>query len=215
MNKNMFYPVSFNLVGRHCVVIGGGGVASRKVSGLLDAGADVTVVSPEITPSLENRVKDNSIQWIQEIYEKEHLTKAVLVFGATNSPDVNRQISLDAQSLGLPVNIADEPENCTFILPAICKKGDIQIAVNTGGAAPGAAAKIRNAIDACIGDEYEELVATLKKLRTRIKAIKQPGRDEFWYRVKQLDMGSFRDNPNTVSEVITSWVTEAEANDTK
>ena len=210
MSSTPYYPISMNLAGKPCVVVGGGSVAARKVSGLLGAGAEVTVISPKIVPALKNRVKNNSIHWIQDNYKKEYLAEMVLVFGATDVPEVNRQISLDAQSLGLPVNIADEPENCTFILPAICKKGDIQIAVNTGGSAPGIAAKIRNSIDGHIGNEYTVLVSLLKELRSRIKRIPQKARDRFWQRIKQMDIDSFQNNTDELTETVTAWMHEAE-----
>jgi precorrin-2 dehydrogenase/sirohydrochlorin ferrochelatase len=213
MSKNTYYPISLNLSGKRCVVIGGGSVAARKVSGLLKADAEVSVVSPILNSDLEKLVDNNRVKWIEDEYQSDYLDGATLVFGATDSPEVNSRISEDAKAAGIPVNIADDPENCTFILPAICKRDDIQIAVSTSGAAPGIAAHIRDKIDSFIGHEYEILVSTLKMLRSRIKGIQQKEREHFWQRVKKLDVASYREKANELADLLTSWVDEAEKND--
>lgn len=212
MNTKTYYPVSLDLSGRRCLVVGGGSVAKRKVVGLLNAGAEVIIVSPILNSDLELLVNDTSVQWIKSDYHKDCLTGACIVIGSTDSSDVNKQISFDAKSAGIPVNIADDPDLCTFILPAICKKGDIQIAVCTSGAAPGISALIRDTIDSCIGGEYEILVAALKELRSRIKNLRQNSKTQFWHRIKELDINSYHNNPDSLINLVNTWVDEAEKN---
>lgn len=212
MKDKRYYPILLDLSNQRCLVIGGGSVATRKVYGLLNAYSNVTIVSPVLSNDLKKLVDDNSVQWIKSEYRKEYLTEASLVIGSTDSQEVNMRISIDAKAAGILVNIVDEPENCTFILPAICKKGDIQIAVSTSGAAPGISAYIRDKIDSFIGYEYEALVDVLKNLRSRIKNIQQNSRKHFWQRVKKLDIPAYRNNPDSLIELINTWVEEAETN---
>ena len=212
MKNKRYYPVLLDLTKQRCLVIGGGSVATRKVSGLINANSQVTIVSPVLTKELEKIVHDTSVRWIKSEYNKEYLAGVNLVIGATDSSEVNEQIADDAKAAGILVNIVDEPENCTFILPAICKKGDIQIAVSTSGAAPGISAYIRDKIDSFIGYEYEALVGALKKLRGRIKNIQQKSREHFWQRVKKLDIPAYRNNPDSLIELLNTWVKEAEKN---
>lgn len=211
MQFDSYYPISLNLAMQRCVVIGGGAVASRKVSGLLDSGADISIISPEINIELRKLVKNNLIKWTQSKYKSEYLAGAALVFGATDSTETNKRISQDAKDAGIPVNIADDPDNCTFILPAICKKDDIQIAVTTAGAAPAIAARIRDKIDSCIGREYETLVSILKKLRSRIRSIEREEKKIFWQRVVELEIGKYRDKKDELAELLTAWIEETKS----
>ncbi len=213
MSAKTYYPVSLDLSGRLCVVVGGGSVAKRKVQGLLKAGAEVLIVSPALSENLELLVNGTNVQWTKNDYHKDCLSGACIVIGATDSPDINNQISIDAQTAGIPVNIADDPDLCTFILPAICKKGDIQVAVCTSGAAPAISALIRDTIDTSIGEEYEILVAVLKELRSRIKKLNQDLKNQFWKRILATDITSYHTHPNSLIDLVNNWVNEAEEND--
>ncbi len=213
MNNKTYYPVSLDLSGRLCVVVGGGSVAKRKVQGLLNAGAEITIVSPSLNKDLELLVKGTSVQWVKSDYQKECLTGACIVIGATDSFDVNKQISLDAQAAGNPDNITDDPGLCTFILPAICKKGDIQVSVCTSGAAPAISALIRDTIDVSIGKEYEILVAVLKELRNRIRNLDRNVKKQFWQRILEIDISSYHNNPDSLIDLVNNLVNEAEIND--
>ncbi len=213
MSNKTYYPVSLDLTSRRCVVVGGGSVAKRKVQGLCNAGAEILIVSPSLTKNLELLVNGTSIQWMKNDYQKECLTGACIVIGATDSSDINKLISMDARAAGIPVNIADDPGLCTFILPAICKKGDIQVAVCTSGAAPAISALIRDIIESSIDSEYVILVAILKELRSRIKNLQRDSKNQFWQRIRKLDITNYHNNPDALINLVNNWVKEAEEND--
>jgi siroheme synthase-like protein len=165
------YPI--NLVGldqRRCVVIGGGAVAARKVAGLLDAGAHVTVVSPRPAPELLARAQSGAIRLVQRPYEPSEVDGAFLVVAATDDPEVNRAIAGRVQERGGLVNVVDDPTASTFIVPAVARRGDLTIAVSTGGANPALAARLRNRLAAHVGVEYGDLADLLAELRPQLLA---------------------------------------------
>ncbi|HAY22062.1 MAG TPA: siroheme synthase, partial [Desulfobacterales bacterium] len=135
------YPVFLNIDGRPCLVVGGGAIGERKVQDLLLAGARVSVVSREATPTLLDLARRGEILYRQEDFTPEHLDGMVLVIGATNNLQTNREISAAAQARGLPVNIVDAPALCTFIVPATVRRGELTLAIGTGGQSPALAKK--------------------------------------------------------------------------
>jgi precorrin-2 dehydrogenase/sirohydrochlorin ferrochelatase len=165
-----YYPVSLDLTDKRCVIIGGGEVAQRKAERLIACGAQVTVVSPSLTPLLEDRKKANAIEHIDTDYERQALHGAFMVIGATDHDDVNAQISRDALSLGILVNIVDDPDKCNFILPSLVQQGDLSIAVSTGGKSPALAKKIKEDLQQQYGPEYESLLKIMGSLRKKIMA---------------------------------------------
>jgi siroheme synthase-like protein len=138
-----YYPIFLDLRSKPVLVVGGGKVAHRKVKGLLESNARVTVVAPAISKEL--RVL-SQVTLIEREYESTDCRGCALVFAATDKRDVNAQIARDATSLGIPANVADAPEECGFIVPARISEGGIQIAVSTGGTDPRRAVAIRNRI---------------------------------------------------------------------
>src|SRR5206468_9560454 len=136
----MFYPVYLSLKNSRVVVIGGGEVAERKVESLLGTGALITVISPETTPRLDALARDGAIQLHRRQYESRDCDRAFLVFSATDDPDISSKVYWDAANAEALVNTADQPELCDFIMPAILRRGDIAIAISTGGTSPGLAA---------------------------------------------------------------------------
>ena len=135
-----YYPIFLDLLAKPVVVIGAGKVGIRKIRGLLDAGAAVTVVSPEAAGDLSGTT------WIQRVYQPGDLRGAFLAYAATDQREVNASIVAEARALGIPVNVADAPAECGFIVPARLQVDDLQIAVSTGGTKPGRAAAIRDRI---------------------------------------------------------------------
>ena len=119
------YPVCLDISDKLCVVVGGGRVAERKVLGLLAAGAMVRVVSPELTDSLAGMAENSSIEWLARGYKQGDFIGAVLVFAATDSREVQEAVVLEANRAGQLVNVIDEPENCTFQVPAVVRRGDL------------------------------------------------------------------------------------------
>jgi siroheme synthase-like protein len=151
------------------VVIGGGSVATRKALALVEAGARVRVVSPEVTPELEAAEKARELTIVRHAYRARHLGLSMLVVAATDSREVNERIALDAHSAGRLVNITDHPDEGNFHSMAVHRSGDVTIAVSSGGV-PGAAAKIRDAIAERFDARYERALSSLRGLRSRLLA---------------------------------------------
>ena len=165
-----FFPLYVNIMGKCCVVVGGGPVAERKVNDLLEAGASVRVVSPTLTERLQAQAQDGIIEWLPILYTSTAITGAWLVFAATNARDVNTQIALDANERHLLVNVADEPEEGSFIVPSVVRRGGLCLSVSTGGANPMLTRKIADELRGQYGQEYSLLVELLGQLRAYIKA---------------------------------------------
>jgi siroheme synthase-like protein len=160
-----YYMACLDLEGRRCVVVGGGAVAAEKVAGLLTCAARVTVVAPE----LHDDLREAPIQWRRRGYRATDLAGAFLVIAATDDRSVNERVHHDAEARGLLCNVADVPELCNFILPAVHREGPIAVAVSTGGASPALAKRIRSEIAERIGPEHAELAERLQALRPEVK----------------------------------------------
>lgn len=141
-----YYPIFLDLKGRPVVVVGGGPVAERKVATLLKAGADVTVVSPDVTHRLAGWVSRKKIRYIQRPYRKGDLDQASIAFTATDLDRVNQAVADEAKQEKVWINVADQSVPGDFILPALFTKRDVTVAVSTGGKDPRRAVKIRNEI---------------------------------------------------------------------
>lgn len=161
------YPVNLNLVGAPCLVVGGGHIAARKVAGLLECGASVTVVAPEATPELAD---DERVRWHQRPYRRGEVASYRIAISATGIPEVDEQVSRDARATGIPVNVADVPERCTFTLPAIVRRGEIQVAVSTNGRSPVLSGWIRDQIADVLPDALPALVDVLSEARAELRA---------------------------------------------
>jgi precorrin-2 dehydrogenase / sirohydrochlorin ferrochelatase len=164
-----YYPVFWDIKDKKCVVVGGGGVAARKIKRLKDCGARVVVVSPHLTDDLTAMKIENMIDHIAADYHVRHLDGAVLVIGATDDEKINAAVSQDARSLGIPVNIVDDPQKCDFILPAVVERGDLALAIGTGGKSPALARHLREELEDKYGAEYEVLLNILGNLRPSMK----------------------------------------------
>ena len=131
-----YYPVHLDIKNQNCLVVGGGGVGTRKVKTLLECGARVTVVSPDPSQQLAKLASEGSITLTQRIYRSADLDGMFLVIGATDDENLNQQISTDAEKSNILCNIADRPEVCNFILPSIVRRGDLVITISTSGKSP-------------------------------------------------------------------------------
>jgi precorrin-2 dehydrogenase/sirohydrochlorin ferrochelatase len=150
-----------DLRGRSCLVVGGGPIALEKAEGLLDCGARVTVVAPDISLA----VRALHLNLIEREYENGDLDGQFLVIAATDDTDVNRRVSADAEARSMLCNVADVPDLCNFILPAVYRQDPIAIAVSTGGASPALAQRIREEIAEVVGPEHARLARRLRELR--------------------------------------------------
>ncbi|MEA1968442.1 MAG: bifunctional precorrin-2 dehydrogenase/sirohydrochlorin ferrochelatase [Thermodesulfobacteriota bacterium] len=166
-----YYPVCLDIKGRQALVVGGGLVGARKASTLAKCGANVTIVSPEFTDSLDNGKKEN-ITLIKKEYTKKNLNGMFLVIGATNNAELNRKIWSDAKNKNMLCNIADLPEACNFILPAIVRRGDLMITVSTSGSSPAFAKKLKKDLEIEFGEEYAEFLFLMGKIRKKLLAGK-------------------------------------------
>ncbi len=169
------YPVFLNIHGQPCVVIGGGKVAERKVLSLLEAGAQVRLISPQLTKKLHELAAAGGIDWLARRFQSGDLTDALLVFAATDSAAVNEAVAQEAKAAGILVNVADAPELCGFQVPAVMRQGDLSIAVSTNGKSPVLAARIRKKLAADYGPEYAVLLELLGKIRERTQAEETDG----------------------------------------
>jgi siroheme synthase-like protein len=194
MNER-YVPVFMTGSSLRCLIVGGGAVAQRKAAVLLDAGATVTVVSPDMTPRLSALAKRGSIAWIRGRYRPSLLKKSTMVVGAANETVVNERVFQDARRIGIPVNIVDDPLHCTFIVPSAFRRGPFQVAISTGGAAPALAAKLRREIEDMISCEHVCLATELGKMRPEIKRLRAADKDRFWSSVLSLCVSSYKGKP--------------------
>ncbi|MGG3467683.1 NAD(P)-binding protein [Neobacillus pocheonensis] len=148
-----FYPVMLRLEGKKVVVVGGGKVAERKVSGLLESGAHLTVISPEATAAIQRLAGEDKIVWQQKLFSVEDIQDAFMIFAATNDRQLNQLVKDCADDQQL-VTIADDPNESNFHLPALFKRGRLCIAVSTGGASPTLARKIREQLEQQFDESY-------------------------------------------------------------
>ena len=186
----MYYPVYLNLKGKRVVVIGGGEVAERKVTSLMEAGAAITVVSPGLTPKLLSLIKANAMDWQKRPYTHGDCSGAVMVLSATDDPKVSQAVWDEATRAGVLVNTADQPALCDFIMPAVVRRGDLTVAISTGGASPALAATLREKLSRMLGPEYEQLLEVLARARPEIQRRFEDERDRkaLHYRILDSDL---------------------------
>lgn len=166
--SSRYYPVYLDISNRKCIVIGGGEVAERKVFRLLACGASVAVAGKTLTDPLMKLVREKRIEYIGDSYKDGYLKGAFFVIGATDRPEVNRRIFEDARKEGILVNIVDEPSRCDFIVPSIVERGDLTIAVSTGGKSPALSRRIREDLENRYGPEYGVLLRIMGKVREKV-----------------------------------------------
>lgn len=164
-----YLPIFIKLRGRTSIVVGGGEIALRKVSLLLKAEADVTVVSPELCPELAALQAQGRIVHLAQRFEPERLDGAQLVIAATDDEAVNRQVSAAAQAHNIPVNVVDAPELCTFVVPSVVDRSPIVIAVSSGGNAPVLARMVRARLETLIPASYGRLAQLAGEFRDKVK----------------------------------------------
>jgi len=162
------YPIFLELSGRRVVVIGGGAVAARKAQVLLAAGARLVVVAERIDEMLTVLCRDKTAEIIKSKYSKNYLAEAVLVVAATNNNKLNKQIYRDCQELEVLCNVVDVPELCDFFVPAVVKRGDLQIAVGTEGQCPAYAGHLRKKLEGIFTEKHGQFLAELETIRKQI-----------------------------------------------
>jgi siroheme synthase-like protein len=162
-------------------------VAARKVEGLLEAGAQVKVISPEIIPELQKLIASGDVSYLQRAYQNGDLEGAYLTIAATDDLSVNHAVWVEATNRGCLINVVDDPEHSTFILPAIVKRGEMSVAVSTGGGSPALARRLRERLEDMIGTEYGTLTEILAELRPEIKTKFSPGKARLQAALRVVD----------------------------
>lgn len=165
-----YYPIFLDVENRSVVIIGGGEVCTRKAETMMRYGAKVTIVSPEITPEIEEWASKGQLIVHRKRYETTDIEDAHIVIASTDDMAVNERVAADARALRIPVNVVDVPQLCEFIVPAILEKESIQIAISTGGKSPALARTLKEDLGRSIGPEYAEINDLLGSLRDSAKA---------------------------------------------
>ncbi len=167
-NPSFNYPVILDLSGKPCLVVGGGAVAQRKVKKLIKAGAQVSVVAPLVTGFIEELQKDGKITLFQREFEPGDLDGQTLVFGALDNPEARRNLAVEARKRGIPANLADDPQNCDFIIPSSFSRGDLLVTVSTNGKSPAMSRKLRQVLEQKVGPSFSMQVKAMSKVRERV-----------------------------------------------
>jgi len=162
-----YYPIVLKLEGRPCLVVGGGVVAERKVSSLLEAGARVRVVAPRFTPGLEAMGREGVVELVPREYQARDLEGAALVISAASRREVNTQVAREAGERGVLVNVVDSPRECSFIVPSVVRRGGLILAISTSGLSPALARHLREKLEEEFGEEFGPLLELLAELRPR------------------------------------------------
>ena len=176
------YPVNLVLERKPVLVVGGGRVATGKVRRLVDAGADVTVVAPEVAGDIVNM----GVRVERRPYERGEVASYRLVVTATGT-EVDEQVFLDGETAGVWVNAADDPSHCSFTLPAVARRGAIQVAVSTGGASPAMASWLRAKLEDELDEAYDTLLQLLQNEREALRSDGTPTEGLAWR--EALDSG--------------------------
>jgi precorrin-2 dehydrogenase/sirohydrochlorin ferrochelatase len=185
-----YYPIYVELHEQPCIVIGGGKIAEGKVEGLLTAGAQVTIISTSLTSHLHTLVEQNKVAYISRIYQHGDLAGAFMVICATNQTEINHQVWQEASTNRQLVNVVDDTPRCNFIAPAILRKGDLNIAISTGGKAPALAVRLKERLQKEIGPQYERFLELSGQLREPL-ARNIPdfeARKKLWYKLVDSDI---------------------------
>jgi precorrin-2 dehydrogenase/sirohydrochlorin ferrochelatase len=169
------YPIFLDLVSRRVVIVGGGNVALRKAQALLETGARLVVVADSVQDNLTRLCIDNKTELIKAKYSKDYLLGASLVIAATNDQKLNESIYKNCQQLEILCNVVDQPHVCDFYVPAVVKRGDLQIAISTDGKCPAFAGHLRKKLEKIFSEKSGEFLSELHRFRDNIiKRIENP-----------------------------------------
>lgn len=209
------YPVMLNLAGKTCVVVGGGTAATRKIINLLAAEAQVVVISPEITVALKTLANAGQLTWIKQTWQTGALQayRPVLVFAATDQPEINQQVADEARAIAALVNSVDSSTDSDFSNMTTIQQPPLTIALHTGSTSPALARHLKTVIAGVIGDEYATLARWLGDLRPQIKQqiASQQERQAFYEAVIRSDTLSLLHQGNTqaawqqVQNLVQEW----------
>ncbi|MFC2041256.1 bifunctional precorrin-2 dehydrogenase/sirohydrochlorin ferrochelatase [Chloroflexota bacterium] len=183
-----YYPVFLNICGRRCVVVGGGQVALRKVRVLLEHGADVEVISPNLCTGLAQFAESGTIRALNRQYQTGDLRGALVAIAATGDNGVNQRVANEAHKKAVLVNVVDDAENSDFIAPSYLRRGEVVIAISTAGKSPALARKIRTRLEKELGDEYAALARLVSEVRAEARQQKLEVDGNGWQEALNLDL---------------------------
>lgn len=209
-----YLPIFLNLEERHCLVVGGGSIAARKVMLLLRASGRVTVVAPELCDELKNLLQDGKIIHQPREFEDADIEDAVLIVAGTDNHAVNQRVSELAHQRNVPVNVVDQPELCSFIMPSIIDRSPVQVAVSTGGTSPVLARLLRARLESYVPAAYGRLAKLVESFREQVKSrfSNTQQRRQFWENILQGEVAEllFAGRDNRARELLQNAIDNAE-----
>lgn len=182
-----YCPIFLNIKNRRCVVVGGGAVAWRKVNMLLEHGAQVEVISPQLCLGLGELSASGAVKLTQREYESGDLKGAFVVVAATNDSQTNERVATEAKERGTLINVVDVPKLSNFIVPSSLRRGDLTVAVSTSGKSPALARKIVSELAKDLGEEYSMLTSLVDEVRSELKQRGINISGELWQQALELD----------------------------
>ena len=185
--QSPYYPIFLNIRGRKCVVVGGGQVALRKVNALLMHGANVAVISADPCQELGKLAEREEVHLLSRDYAQGDLVDALIAVAATDNGKTNEEVAAEAKGRGILINVVDDPHLSDFIVPSYLCRGDVTIAVSTGGRSPALARKIRANLEKDIGTEYASLALLVSEVRSELKRRGITVESDDWQEVLDLD----------------------------
>ena len=206
-----YYPAFLDVRKRKCIIIGGGQIAERKVHSLLERDANVIVFSPEATSGIEALAQEGRITWERRKFISGDLMGAFLAIAATDDTSVNKKVAAEAEQLNVLLNVVDVTHLCTFIAPAEVKRGDVTIAISTGGASPALARKFREELSRSPILKYADLAPLLSWARMDLKKRGIQVHPDQWQRCLTEDLVDLvqQDKMDQARDVLMSGLTEA------
>jgi precorrin-2 dehydrogenase/sirohydrochlorin ferrochelatase len=175
-----YYPVYLQLKDRRVLLVGAGDVSWQKVPALLDSGARVQVVAPDARPEIRELAAKKRLSWARRTYRTSDLKGVSLVIAATDDPALQKKVAAEARKRAIWVNVVDVTPLCDFIAPAIVSRGDVQIAISTGGTSPALARHLREKLEPLLGPEYGVLAGILQRYRPAILKLPKTRRQAVW-----------------------------------
>jgi precorrin-2 dehydrogenase/sirohydrochlorin ferrochelatase len=168
------FPMFVKLEGRRVLVVGAGSVGESKIESLIETSASVLVVAPKATPRVREWARERRIEWQAREYRVADFAGVFLVIAAAGSPALHDEIYAEARSRSVLCNAVDEPQRCDFYFPAVVRRGELQIAISTGGLSPALAQRLRKELEQQFGPEWESWVAQLGRTREELQSIPMP-----------------------------------------
>jgi len=181
------YPVNLIVAGRRCIVVGAGRIAARKTSALLEAGATVQVIAPEVGDEIRSWAADGRVELAERAFVAADIEGAWLAVTATDDPVVNHSVFAAGEAAGVFVNSADDPANCSFTLMSVARQGDIVVTIGTNGRSPALATYLKEHVLDEMGPEYETLLELLSEAREEMRSGGRSSEDADWRRA--IDSG--------------------------